>query len=57
MIHHRPSLRSDMTFLNDIIVFYELAEIIPNILRGHIRSFGGELSGGTSTTAGRNMSI
>lgn len=30
MIQRRPSLRSDMTFLNDMKVYYELAEIIRN---------------------------
>jgi hypothetical protein len=30
MIQRRPSLRSDTAFLNDIKVYYELAEIIPN---------------------------
>jgi hypothetical protein len=30
MIQHRHSLRSDMAFLNDIKVYYELAEIIRN---------------------------
>ena len=36
MIQHRPSLRSDMAFLNDIKVYYEVAEIIRNT--GHTSS-------------------
>jgi hypothetical protein len=30
MIQHRPSLRRDMAFLDDIKFYYELAEIIRN---------------------------